>query len=279
MDLTAAFDRVNREKLWTIMGGLGVDQGLINILRALHRNTTAKVRYNQESSTTEPFRCSSGVRQGCILAPFLFTLYINRLEQALSNLKVDSPRIGARGIPVLLYADDAVLLAHTPRGLQCLIDGFVAFMDSLDLLANLSKSYIMEAGNKPCKKFVYRIGAHTLGKVQSFSYLGILFDGLLNVKMLIEERCSKLVGCTGSIMCFGRRLGHWSPEQMVKLYNAICCSKVLYGAEVWGYSDAQRLQTEENKYLRRLLKIPHSTSSQIAHEELGMVYIKDLAQV
>lgn len=211
MDLSAAFDHVNREKLWVMMTRLGADQDLVHILRELHHNTSARVRYNAEGCTTESFFCKSGVRQGCILAPFLFSSYINGLDQALRLLKVDSPRIGARPIPVLLYADDAVLLARTPRGLQRLVDGFVHYMEDLDLAPNLNKSYVMEAGRKACRKFTYKIGTHTLGKVKSFNYLGLLIDEHLDFKGLIEGRGKKLVTSVGAIADFGRRVGYWSP--------------------------------------------------------------------
>lgn len=68
MDLSSAFDTVNREKLWALMGKMGVEEALISLLRRLHAST----RYGPQGKKTRPIVSTEGVRQGYILAPFLF---------------------------------------------------------------------------------------------------------------------------------------------------------------------------------------------------------------
>ena len=60
--------------------------------------------------------------------------------------------------PVLLYADDAVLIARTPAALCKLINGFVLFMERLDLRSNYSKSKIMSCGLGNYKLPAIRVG-------------------------------------------------------------------------------------------------------------------------
>ena len=45
MDLSTAFDSVNRNKLWLMLSGLGLDPALINFMEALHGRTVARVQY------------------------------------------------------------------------------------------------------------------------------------------------------------------------------------------------------------------------------------------
>ena len=71
------------------------------------------VKVGEECS--EPFGASCGLRQGCILSPLLFLLYVNSLVYKLKEAEV-GVKCGRQVIPVLLYADDAVILAEDETG-------------------------------------------------------------------------------------------------------------------------------------------------------------------
>lgn len=65
----------------------------------------------------------------------------------------------------------------------------------------------------------------------------------------------------------------------MNLYRSICWAKVTYGAEVWGWGEIKGLQLEENRYLRKVLKVPPSTPAYIVHEELGVPYLEDMIRL
>ena len=54
--------------------------------------------------------CARGVRQGCLLSPMLFILFLNDLNAAISS-KAKGISFGADVVHTLLYADDLVLVA------------------------------------------------------------------------------------------------------------------------------------------------------------------------
>ena len=66
---------------------------------------------------SEPFGVSCGLRQGCILSPLLFSLYVNSLVYKLKEAEV-GVKCGSQVTPVLLYADDAVILAEDERSMR-----------------------------------------------------------------------------------------------------------------------------------------------------------------
>ena len=79
LDLTKAFDTVNRDGLWKIMS-----QKFINMVRLFHEGMEARVKDNGD--LCEPFPITNGVTQGCVLAPTLFSmLFSAMLTDAFRN--------------------------------------------------------------------------------------------------------------------------------------------------------------------------------------------------
>uniref|UniRef100_A0A2D4IX39 Reverse transcriptase domain-containing protein n=1 Tax=Micrurus lemniscatus lemniscatus TaxID=129467 RepID=A0A2D4IX39_MICLE len=79
IDLTAAFDLVNREVLWSELTSLKTEPRLLAFIKALYTSTCLRVRYGVNGALTNRICTNKGIRQGCILAPLLFNLYINDL--------------------------------------------------------------------------------------------------------------------------------------------------------------------------------------------------------
>ena len=73
IDMTNAFDTVNREAVWVILSKLGYLTKFVNLNRQLHDDITGQVLSDGEAS--EPFSISNGVKQGCVLRPVLFNLF------------------------------------------------------------------------------------------------------------------------------------------------------------------------------------------------------------
>lgn len=93
-------------------------EGFLNSLKSMYSSLMACVRANGELS--EWFECPNGVRQGCVLSPTLFSLFINQLALDITQ----TGRHGIQLLPglmelfILLFADDVVLMSTTPIGLQ-----------------------------------------------------------------------------------------------------------------------------------------------------------------
>jgi len=67
IDVKAYFDSVDREAPWKTLQGGGTPSCILQLLRDLHTDTTKRV--HTAHSLSRPVRTSSGVRQGCVLAP------------------------------------------------------------------------------------------------------------------------------------------------------------------------------------------------------------------
>jgi len=108
IDYAKAFDCVNHNKLWKILKEMGIADHLICPLRDLYAGQGTIVRTGH--GTRDWFQIGKGVRQGCILSPYLFNLYA---EYIMRNAALDEAQAGikiARGnINNLRYADDITL--------------------------------------------------------------------------------------------------------------------------------------------------------------------------
>lgn len=85
VDLSKAFNTVNRELLWDILTKFGCPKKCCNILSQFHEGIVAHVTIGGQES--EPFRVCVVVRQGCVLAPVLFSTYYVSQSFCMINLK------------------------------------------------------------------------------------------------------------------------------------------------------------------------------------------------
>ena len=67
------FDQVQHGALWAVLEKHGIDTNIISCLKNLYANTDSAVRVDTN------FKCSIGVRQGCVLSPMLFIACLKEL--------------------------------------------------------------------------------------------------------------------------------------------------------------------------------------------------------
>ena len=111
---TKVFDCVDHNKLWKILQEMGIPGNLTCFLRNLYEGQEGTVRTRHE--TTDWFQVGRGVRQDCILSPFLFNLYA---EYIMQNAWLDEAqaeiKIAGRNINNLRYADNNTLMAEVKK--------------------------------------------------------------------------------------------------------------------------------------------------------------------
>ena len=83
VDLKKAFDTVNRDILFAALERFGCPPTTLRLLRALHTGNTAAVRIGGE--TSDPFGVTMGVKQGCVLAPLLFNVFLLAVTKLCSQ--------------------------------------------------------------------------------------------------------------------------------------------------------------------------------------------------
>ena len=90
---------------------------------------------------SEKFHVCNGVRQGGMMSPKLFSVYVDDLSQMLANKNVGC-YLNKVCMNHLFYADDAVLLAPTSEGLQRLTDVCQSYAVENDMMYHLKKVFM-----------------------------------------------------------------------------------------------------------------------------------------
>ena len=91
MDLEKAYNRVNREGLWQVPRMYELHGKLLNGIKSMYINSLVCVRV--KGSESGCFRINSGERQGCIMSPWLFNVY---MDEVLKEVKMGMGRRGVR---------------------------------------------------------------------------------------------------------------------------------------------------------------------------------------
>ena len=100
-----AFDSIDRDTLWKILNYYGIPDKLVKMIMALYEDSECCVR--TENGDTRFFKIMSGVKQGCVLSPFLFVIVMDYILWQSSGCGV---KISSQQISDMDFADDVVLL-------------------------------------------------------------------------------------------------------------------------------------------------------------------------
>ena len=128
-------------------------------------------------SVSQYFSIANGVRQGGILSPKLFALYMNGLSGALSLCKAGC-YIDDQCMNHLMYADDICVMAPSAIALQKLLDVCYEYGITNDLIYNPLKSVCLVFKLRRFKLYcpTVAIGDECLKYVDTFKYLGFVFS-------------------------------------------------------------------------------------------------------
>ena len=144
VDFAKAFDSVPHLQLFYSLIQEGLHGRLLFVLRDMYRKLNSQVQ-SCDSNISETFSCTIGTRQGCMISPFLFIMYMNELvkeanERECKGVYVDE---NFKNINMLLYADDLVLLGDIVGHIEQLLDNLSLFCKKWGLTVNMDKTNFM----------------------------------------------------------------------------------------------------------------------------------------
>ena len=93
---------------------------------------------------TPHFRIDQGVKQGCILSPLLFNIFLSDLPSHLSHGDTRPVRINdSESLNSLIWADDLLILSETENGLKTMLKNLMSYTEENSMQVNLDKTKCM----------------------------------------------------------------------------------------------------------------------------------------
>jgi len=225
VDLKKAFDKVN------IYGVLGVllDKKLnFNIIKVLEnwltKNNTI-VKWN--NATSKMVELKAGVRQGGILSPLLFNIYVDNVLAVLEKSNYGC-FVGFECQNSFMYADDLILISASVKDLQMLFNTCSNVFKDLDLPINISKCCCMRIGprfNLLCNNIV--LNNQEILWVKEITFLGIVICNTKHFSCSWSNAKSKFF--LSSNIIFGRLGTKAHVNVLMKLLFTHGVQNLLYG--------------------------------------------------
>nr|VZI09819.1 unnamed protein product [Spirometra erinaceieuropaei] len=254
VDLTKAFDTVNREGLWKIMQKFSCPERFTQMVRQLHDGMMARVTDN--GAVSEAFAVTNGVKQGCVLAPTLFSLMFSAMlmdayrderpgiriayrtdGHLLNHRRMNfQSRVSTATVHELLFADDCALNTTSEEEMQRSMDLFSAACENFGLVINTQKTVVMHqpppnSATAPNAPPQICVNGTQLQVVENFPYLGSTLSRNIKTDDEVANRISK------ASQAFGRlRSTVWNRHGLqlstkLKMYKAVilptCLRRIL----------------------------------------------------
>ena len=174
VDFSKAFDTIPRGLLFKKLANYGIKGNFFNILKNMYINDSICIKV--DNKLTNCFRVNQGVRQGCVLSPLLFNLFLADLPEFLLSPTCQPAKLNdQKPLGCLVWADDLILLSESDEGLQNMLYnlGSYASINKLRINSDKTKSIIFNKTGRLIRS-AYKLADTFIHTTNSYKYLGCL---------------------------------------------------------------------------------------------------------
>ena len=216
------------------------------------------IRWGNSCSTK--FCVTNGVKQGGILSPALFNVYMNNLSVSLNHSGIGGS-LGGNLINHLCYADDLCLIAFSSSGMQCLLDICDKYATGHQLTYNATKSFTLCFKPKHIKIGLpdFVLGKLVIPAVDKCLIQSVIIISEANCDGDLKRQMRKYYANANMLL---RKFSHCSPDVKCCMFKSYCAT--MYCSSMWFDSTGtsmKKLKIAYNNGLRSLLNLPKYNSA------------------
>ena len=185
---------------------------------------------------SETIKTNKGIRQGCILSPLLFNIFLADLPMALLHPRHENPKIGNdRNISCILWADDLIIFSKSENGLQNMISKLSNYTKQNGLNINTDKTKCMifnKTGKHIRRNFLFN--NIKIESVREYKYLGFLITPSGEINSGLKDLKSRAVF---ALTLLRSKMGEYFnkyPDIIIHLFDALIKPIILYMSDFWG---------------------------------------------
>ena len=226
LDISKVFDRISYYALFSKLMKRQFPKPLIKVLLSWYTMCSVKVKW--DGMFSEEFQPTAGVRQGGVLSPMLFAIYMEDIFSLLRS-RNKGCFIANVFLGCFLYADDILLISQSVSCMQDMLNTCHEFFKSIDLEISSTKSSALRIGRRcsiKCSNLL--IGGQIIPWVDQLKYLGITMMKGLTVKRSFCLSKIKLYKCFNAIYS---KASYASEEVVVNLFKSYCLPIMTYACE------------------------------------------------
>ena len=239
---------------------------LCHILVFWYKDLQCRVRWDGYLGNW--FSIAAGVRQGGVLSPDFYNIYVDGL---VSILKSSGIGCYIRNIfaALLLYADDMCILAPSLKGLQRLLSICSSYCEEWDICLNPKKTKNMYFGKTMEVKFQPTLNGAPIEFVSEWRYLGVILKNGKRFGCSVTERVKSFYRSLNSIL---RVEGRSEDMVLLRLIESHCVPILTYAIEMTVVSnrdERRSLRVAYNSIYRKLFGYRHFESVTNLQHALG----------
>jgi hypothetical protein len=264
LDIRAAYDSVDRRILWRRCRNRGISAEIVELLKQMFDHNSGQVVIGGRRSRS--FHIESGVLQGSVLSPCLYSLFIDDLAKTLSSFpKVE---VGSTSINCTFYADDIALIAETAEGLQELLNACANHARMNRYRFNVAKCEVISDEHNS-----FFIDEQELPHTNQFKYLGVeLTRKGIDYQAYIQRRCDETTLAASRLSGMGMNIGGFSPSANALIYKVFIRPKLEASIGILPPLKGihQKLDRTQSQILRKIIRAGKTCSGIILGSILQM---------
>jgi exonuclease III len=232
VDFQKAFDSIPHWAMLHKLEANGINGNFLKTIQDMYTKTSLCVKTQQKLTTNFPGEV--GVRQGDVLSPNIFKLFINDLPETVVTQTTNPPKLGSKAVGCLMYADDLVLLSESKEGLQTNLENLTTYCKKWGLRVNTKKTKIIIFNTrKASNPDTFWMAEQPIQVVDEYRYLGIIFksNGTFdNTQQNLYHRGLKAYFKMAKMLSTEQS----ASSTVIHLFDHTVKPILLYASEVWG---------------------------------------------